>query len=98
MPKSDSSTPDALNTKSLDCNAFTKPDARTVKLLKQSGDIGVRIKFDRDTGRPVLWIWQTFTVIRLDIFQALTLASRIMEVVYDHLRNPKTPKDDDDTD
>lgn len=91
--------PDELSTKSLTCNAFTKPDAKTVKMLKESGDIGVRIKFDPKTGFPVVWIWQTFTVIRLDVFQALTLAARIMEVVYAHIRNPKeakTPDDDDD--
>lgn len=92
-------TPAELNTKSLECNAFTKPDAKTVKMLKETGDIGVKIKFDPKTGFPVVWIWQTFTVIRLDVFQALTLAAKIMEVVYAHLKNPKEAKkrsDDDD--
>lgn len=92
----DTPAPETLNTKSLECNAFTKPDASTVKMLKQTGDIGVTVKFDRDSGCPVLWIWQSFTVIRLDIFQALTLAAKIVEVVYAHLRNPKKPKDTGD--
>lgn len=98
MPRPPKHIPEQLDTKSLECNAFKHPVSADVKALKELGDIGVTIKFDRDTGRPVLWIWQTFTVIRVDIFQALTLAARIMEVVYAHLRNPKKPKDQSDDD
>lgn len=93
MPRSMVHTPETLQTSTLQCNAFRKPDKKTVKMLKETGDIGVTIKFDPKTGLPVVWVWQTFTVIRLDIFQALTLAAKIVEVCYAHLRKPKKPKD-----
>lgn len=84
--------PAQLETASLNGNALKQPSGKAVKMLKETGDISVTVKHDPETGQPVIWLWQTFTSIRLDMLQALTLSAKISEVCYAHLHSPKKPK------
>lgn len=54
------------------CPAFVKPDRKTLENLKRHGDVGVRVTYTRK-GRPVVYVWQMFTFVRLTLAVAREL-------------------------
>lgn len=76
------------------CNALVRPDPKVVSALKDKGigDIGYRVKYDRKTGAPVLYLWQAFTYVRVTMDQMPELMARCAALLHQHQTAPRPPK------
>jgi hypothetical protein len=63
-----------------DCPAFLKPDRKALRTLKQPGvgDVGFRVRYD-SRERPVFYVWQCFTWVRLRLSEARMFARMVRE-------------------
>lgn len=75
----------------LRCSAIGDVCDKTVRLLKETGGIGLKVTIDKKTKEPVFYIWQSFTFVRLDAAQARDLAREITRKLRQHAP-PKASK------
>lgn len=77
-----------------DCNALAKVGKDLTRTLGEPGacDIGYKIVYDPKTGEPVLWLWQSFTVIRVGLKQMPELVARCTALMHQHQIDPRPPR------
>lgn len=60
-----------------DVKCIKKIEPKTASFLKAAGPAGLIVRRDKGTGDPVFYLWQAWTLVRLDKETAAALAREI---------------------